>query len=298
MKNHIEAWPLEPLAPLINHQDSYFAWWLPRCMWGKNQTTALFIYLSSDVGHMTDHHPWSETYPDWLRLIGHVGYLLKYNSPVSPASEVWRDRWVGGTTRPTLSCPRFFTLTLTLTAYSLPNLAGGSVAVSESNKSEWLDHVWKRMYPTTFGHVELSSGRSRGLEVLPRVRNLHLTYSSFQKASCLLFPSLKKRIINIQSRIAKIKKPKKSHRIPKSILNNMPYTSAFGWTSGWMIRGGTTLQSFNKSALDAWMDRYQHSNHGIWWNMNICTYAWKCICTLCNICKGFANIWVKGGFPY
>ena len=30
---------------------------------------------------------------------------------------------------------------------------------------------------------------------------------------------------------------------------------------------------------------------------NICTYAWKCICKLCNICKGFASIWVKGGSP-
>lgn len=223
---------------------------------------------------------------------------MKYNSQVCPASEVWRDRWVGGTTRPTLSCPipRLFHTDMTLTACSLPNLAG-RICGSFRIKQVWMTwpcleedvshHVWSRQAEFQEeprpGSASKSSKFAPGLFILPK---------SF------LFPSLKKRIINIQSRIAKIKKPKKSHRIPKSILNNMPYTSAFGWTSGWMIRGGTTLQSFNKSALDAWMDRYQHSNHGIWWNMNICTYAWKCICKLCNICKGFANIWVKGGFPY
>ena len=271
---------------------------------GKNLTTALFIYLSSDVGHMTDHHPWSETYTDWLRLSGHVGwlrlsghvgYLVKYNSQVSPASEVWRDRWVGGTTRPTLSCPRFFHTDMTLTACSLPNLAGGSVAVSESNKSEWLDHVWKRMYPTTFGHVGLSSGRSRGLEVLPKVRNLQLTYSSFQKASCLLFPSLKKRIINIQSRIAKIKKPKKNpieYPSPSSTTCHTPPLSAEP-VVGWFGEVQPCKASTNRLWMLEWIDTNTQimEYDGIYEYMHLCMEMYMQIMQ----CKGFANIWVKGG---
>ena len=284
----VAVWPPEPLAPLINHQDDYFARWLPHCMWGKKtwQLHYLYVCLSSDVGHMTmtDHHPWSETYPNWLRLIGHVRYLVKYNSQVSPASEVWRDRWVGGTTRPTLSCPRFFHTNMTPTACSLPNLARGIFGGFPNQTSpNDLTMFGRGCIPPRL----VTSGVPGGAEAwkcFQKFENLHFPKS-------FLFPSFKKRIINIQSRIAKNQETNKNpHRIPKSILNNMPYTSAFGWTSGWIIRGGTTLQSFNRSALDAWMDRYQHSNHGIWWNMNM----HLCMEMYAVYAKGFANIWVKG----
>ena len=112
------------------------------------------------------------------------------------------------------------------------------------------------MYPTTFGHVRLSSGRSRGLEVLPKVRNLHLTYSSFQRASCLLFPSLKKRIINIQSRIAKIKKPKKNpieYPSPSSTTCHTPPLSAEP-VVGWFGEVQPCKASTNRLWMLEWID--------------------------------------------
>lgn len=43
----VAVWPPEPLAPLINHQDDYFARWLPHCMWGKKPDNCIiYTYVS------------------------------------------------------------------------------------------------------------------------------------------------------------------------------------------------------------------------------------------------------------